>query len=142
MLSVILAVAMLFAATSAPERAPKPQAWSPENIPWQKVDTDGSKYAVLEGDRNAPGNFSYAVFLPAGVYEHHWHSGDARVFIVKGALRVGFSENFDKSVMKSYPAGSFVFVPANAKHTMGADEDTLFFGTGVGPWATHEHPHH
>jgi hypothetical protein len=88
---------------------------------------------VLEGDRNLPGNFSYAVFLPAGVYEHHWHSGDARVFVVKGALKVGFSEHFDKSVMKSYPAGSFVFVPANAKHTMGSRRGHGFLRDRRGP---------
>jgi|SRR5919108_6490142 quercetin dioxygenase-like cupin family protein len=139
MLSAMLAIFLFFTGAAVSERAAKPQAWDAANIPWQKIDTDGSKYAVLEGDRNLHGNFSYAVFLPAGVFEHHWHSGDARVFIVKGALKVGFSEHFDKSVIKSYPAGSFVFVPANAKHTMGADEDTLFFGTGVGPWVTHEH---
>jgi hypothetical protein len=50
-----------------------------------------------------------------------------------------FSETLDLEHLKSYPVGSFLFVPANIKHTMAVDEDTIIIGTAVGPWHTH-HP--
>jgi len=120
-----------------------PQAWDPKRIPWQEVDAEGTKYALLEGRRDVPGEaFTYAFFIPAGYHEHHWHSSDARVAVVQGALKVSFGETLDLDHMASYPAGSYLLVPANVKHTMAADVDTIIIGTAVGPWSTHHHGEH
>lgn len=35
--------------------AQSPQAWDAKNIVWQDIAPDGTKYALLEGDRNQPG---------------------------------------------------------------------------------------
>ncbi len=120
------------------------QTWNPENIFWQRTDSDGTKWAVLEGDKDAPGKaFTYAFFLPAGHWEHHFHNQDARVAVVSGALKVAVGPELDKAGAKTYPAGSFLYVPANVQHTMGADVDTICIGTAVGPWKTHyEHGTH
>ncbi|SPE45007.1 hypothetical protein SBA7_610017 [Candidatus Sulfotelmatobacter sp. SbA7] len=61
-----------------------------------------------------------------------------------GALLLAVGSNPDKKGARSYPAGSFVFVPANMEHTMGADVDTIIIGTAIGPWKTHDNeaPHH
>jgi len=58
-------------------------------------------------------------------------------------LKVSFGETLDLAHLKSYPVGSFLYVPAGVKHTMAADEDTIIIGTAIGPWHT-EHPegHH
>jgi hypothetical protein len=64
---------------------------------------------------------------------------DARVAVVQGVLKVGFGDTFDLEHLKSYLVGTFLYVPANAKHTMAADEDTIIIGTAAGPWHTH-HP--
>src|SRR5260370_4989357 len=65
----------------------KPQAWDAKTIEWQKVDSDGTKWAVLEGRSNVSGEaFTYAVFVPAGFHEHHRHASDARVAVVQGVL--------------------------------------------------------
>jgi quercetin dioxygenase-like cupin family protein len=64
---------------------------------------------------------------------------------VQGVLKVSFGESQDLEHLKSYPVGSFLYVPANAKHTMAADEDTIIIGTAAGPWHTDhpgEHHHH
>lgn len=67
--------------------------------------------------------------------------------MISGALRVSFGETLDKAGAKAYPVGSYLLVPANVKHTMGADVDTIIIGTAVGPWSTHhnedqQHSHH
>jgi quercetin dioxygenase-like cupin family protein len=93
---------------------------------------------VLEGDKDAPGKaFTYAFFLPAGHWEHHFHNQDTRVAVVSGTLKVVVGPELDKAGAKTYPVGSFLYVPANVQHTMGADVDTICIGTAVGPCKTH-----
>jgi len=87
-------------------------------------------------------SFTYAFFIPAGYHEHHWHSSDARVVVVQGALKVSFGETLDLEHLKTYPTGTYLLVPANVKHTMAADADTVIIGTAVGPWSTHHHGEH
>jgi quercetin dioxygenase-like cupin family protein len=138
-LFILLLTNLLLAAPSA-DKPKTPQAWNAKNIEWQQVDPDGSKWAVLEGRSNAPGEaFTYAAFVPAGFHDFHSHASDARVAVVQGVLKVSFGEALDMDHLQSYPVGSFLFVPANVKHTMAADEDTIIIGTAVGPWHTDHH---
>jgi quercetin dioxygenase-like cupin family protein len=138
----VLAMLILFV-TAVAMLAQSQQAWDAKTIVWQDIEPDGTKYALLEGDRNTPGKaFTYAFFIPAGYWEHHWHTQDARVAVVSGALKVSFGEKLDKNGAKAYPAGSYLLVPANVKHSMGADVDTIIIGTAVGPWATHHNENH
>lgn len=125
-------------------QSPSVQTWNPQSIVWQRTDSEGTKWAVLEGDKDAPGKaFTYAFFLPAGHWEHHFHNQDARVAVVSGALKVAVGPELDKAGAKTYPAGSFLYVPANVQHTMGADVDTICIVTAQGPWKTHyEHEMH
>jgi quercetin dioxygenase-like cupin family protein len=106
---------------------------------------DGTKWSVLEGDKDAPGKaFIYAFYIPAGNWGHHSHNQDARVAVASGALKVAIGPKLDKERAKAYPVGSFLLVPANVEHTMGADVDTIIIGTALGPWKTHhdEEMHH
>jgi quercetin dioxygenase-like cupin family protein len=132
-LKISIAMILIFASSLAFGQSPSVQTWNPQSIVWQRTDSDGTKWAVLEGDKDAPGKaFTYAFFLPAGHWEHHFHNQDARVAVVSGALKVA-----------TYPEGSFLYVPANVQHTMGADVDTICIGTAQGPWKTHyEHEMH
>ena len=118
--------------------ATPPGDWQPDDIAWQEKGADGTRYALLEGRRDAEGvSFSYAFFNPAGFWDPaHWHSADARVFVARGTLYLGYGETLDKSTARAFPAGSFVVVPAGMRHFDGSDEDTLIFGTATGPWAT------
>ena len=119
------------------------QTWNAKNIPWERSDSDGTKWAVLEGNKDAPGeSFTYAFFIPAGYWEHHWHTQDARVAVIQGALKVAQGDWLDKENAIAYPAGSYLFVPASVPHTMGADVDTIIIGTAKGPWRTHRHEEH
>jgi quercetin dioxygenase-like cupin family protein len=117
-----------------------PQGWTAKTIQWQSTSPDGTKWAVLEGKSDVPGQaFTYAAFVPAGYTDRHAHSSDARVAVIQGALKVGFGPN--PSHFETYSVGSFLFVPANVEHTMAANEDTILIGTAVGPWTTHHHDH-
>ncbi len=112
--------------------------WTPDTIPWQTQAPNGTRYALLEGDRqSADAPFSYAFSIPAGVWDSpHSHSATARVFVVRGVLRIGFGDRFDTALARAYPAGSYLVVPAGAVHFDGSDVDTVIIGTATGPWST------
>jgi len=116
-----------------------PFALHPDAIAWDETGADGTRYALLEGARDAKGAaFSYAFFIPAGFRDPaHWHTADARVFVVRGTLLLGYGDHLEEARMEAFPAGSYVLVPAGARHFDGSDEDTLILGTAIGPWATH-----
>jgi hypothetical protein len=111
--------------------------WHSNRIPWTEISPDGSKYALLEGSREH-GIFSYAFFIPADFWDApHWHTQDARVFVVSGALQLGYGQTHDPSQLETYKAGSYLFVPKDAVHFDGASTDTLILGVAQGQWRTH-----
>jgi quercetin dioxygenase-like cupin family protein len=144
-MKTLIVVMMALIGTLAMGQATAVKTWDASNIVWQNIYPDGTKWSVLEGDKDASGRaFTYAFSIPAGYWEHHSHNQDARVAVVSGALKVAFGPKLDKDGAKAYPVGSFLLVPANVQHTMGADVDTIIIGTAMGPWKTHhdEDMHH
>ena len=138
LITIIVNLALVALPSGEPTKSP--QAWDARSINWQKVDSDGTEWAILEGRSDVPGEaFTYAAFIPAGFHDFHSHGSDARVAVVQGVLKVSFGDTLDLEHLKPYPVGTFLYVPANAKHTMASDEDTIIIGTAAGPWHTH-HP--
>ncbi|MEH3107345.1 MAG: cupin domain-containing protein [Sphingomonas fennica] len=137
MFRFVIASALLATAGTA-GAADRAQGWRIDAIPWQAAAANGTRYALLEGRRDEAGSaFSYAFFIPAGVWDGpHHHSATARVFVAKGVLRIGYGTALRKAETTAYPAGSYVVVPAGAVHFDGSDEDTLIVGTAIGPWST------
>jgi quercetin dioxygenase-like cupin family protein len=131
---IFLPAAALFLAGAAPE----PQAFDPDRIAWQRTNPDGTRFALLEGVRDRPGvPFSYAFFIPAGGADAaHSHAATARVFVARGTLWLGYGDRLDRRKTRKYPAGSYLVVPAGARHFDGADVDTIIIGTATGPWST------
>jgi quercetin dioxygenase-like cupin family protein len=109
-----------------------------DQIKWQRLDPAGTKFALVDGVRDKAGvSFTYAFFIPPGLWDGpHSHSADARVFVAKGVLRMGFGTVLNKAAAMDYPAGSYVLVPAGAVHYDGADQETVIYGVAVGPWST------
>jgi len=141
LITIIVNLALVALPSGEPTKSP--QAWDARSINWQKVDSDGTKWAILEGRSDVPGEaFTYAAFIPAGFHDFHSHGSDARVAVVQGVLKVSFADTLDLKHLKPYPVGTFLYVPANAKHTMAADEDTIIIGTAAGPWHTHRPEEH
>ena len=134
-------IAVATAVTGALALAPPVEqsaGWTPDAIPWQRTAANGTRYALLEGDRAAPGGaFTYAFAIPAGVWDGpHKHSTTARVFVAKGTLSLGYGGHPDRTKARRYPAGSILVVPAGAVHYDGADVDTVIIGVASGPWST------
>jgi quercetin dioxygenase-like cupin family protein len=128
--------ALVFLPTSV--AAQQARGWPIDLIPWQEDAADGSRFAQLEGSRDTPGEaFSYAFSIPAGGFDGpHAHSTTARVFVARGALKLGYGTIPDPAQMVTYPQGSYVVVPAGMVHYDGAEVDTIIIGTATGPWAT------
>lgn len=119
---------------------PSIRIWTPENIAWQSIESNGAKYAVLEGSRDTPGQpFTYAYLLPDGQWvAGHKHTQAARVIVVKGTLLLGEGAKLDKAKVREIKAGEVFYVPANMPHYEGARGDTLIIGIGTGVWKTTE----
>ena len=135
---LVLSLCVILSIYSYSARGEVGRAWNVEAIPWERTAQNGTKYALLEGSRDAKGaSFTYAFFIPAGVWDSpHWHSTTARVFVAKGALSIGFGDNMDKAQAATYAAGSIVVVPAGAHHFDGSSVDTIIIGVATGPWST------
>jgi hypothetical protein len=113
--------------------------WFPDTVDWQDTGDDGTRYALLSGNRTTPGLvFTYAFLIPPGFWDPpHWHTQTAHVFVAKGTLQLGYGSVHDRAALIAFPAGAFVEVPADARHFDGAEEETIIFGVACGPWATH-----
>ena len=108
-----------------------------EAIDWQDVNPDGTKSATIVGTREAGVAFSYAFFIPAGVWDApHSHVAAAHLVVARGELHLGYGTELDRGAAEVFPAGSFLYVPAGAVHFDGAECDTILLGTAVGPWST------
>lgn len=115
----------------------EPQAFTVDDIPWETAHEDGTKSATLIGTREPGVMFTYAFFIPAGVFDApHSHIADAHLHVAKGELRLGYGNSFAQEDTNAYPTGSFLWVPAGAVHFDGANEDTVLIGTATGPWDT------
>jgi quercetin dioxygenase-like cupin family protein len=114
------------------------QSFDLNDIGWQEVSADGTCYTLLEGDKRDPtGGFSYLLKLPPGAWDRpHWHTGPARLLVLRGELRLGLGTDFKPEAAASFPAGSMLYVPAHEVHFDGCDVETLVFGVAQGPWAT------
>ena len=114
----------------------RPKSFTVDDIPWARVNDDGTKSAILVGTSDPGVMFTYAFFIPAGVFDPpHSHIADAHLHVASGELRLGYGTSFDRERTQRYPAGSFLWVPAGAVHFDGADVDTVLIGTATGPWS-------
>ena len=108
-----------------------------DQIPWLPPNPDGTMAATLIGTREEGVTFTYAFFIPAGVWDQpHSHIAAAHLVVASGELRLGYGPSFNLNAASRHAAGSFLYVPAMAVHFDGADEDTILLGTAVGPWST------
>jgi hypothetical protein len=55
-----------------------------KGIQWEQEDTDGTKSATLVGSRKPGVTFTYAFFIPAGLWDQpHTHAADAHLVVPK-----------------------------------------------------------
>jgi quercetin dioxygenase-like cupin family protein len=137
MKELIFAIAVgAFATSDAPEK----RVWSADRIEWQRIDKDGTKYAVLDGNRDEAGKpFTYAFWMPGGVWvKPHTHTQQAHVVVVKGSIKLGYGTKMDQSKTMELKTGQFFIVRAGEAHFEGSDGECLIIGTALGGWKTQE----
>jgi quercetin dioxygenase-like cupin family protein len=112
------------------------RALAPSQIHWTAVPgyPPGYARAMLEGEADKAVAFTYRVRLPAGfTFQPHTHAGDEHVTVLQGAWSFGVGDTFDAARLKSFPAGSFVIIPAGTPHFVAVESETVIQVHGVGP---------
>jgi uncharacterized RmlC-like cupin family protein len=85
--------------------------------------TDGRQRAHLRGDSSKGGDWIDRVRIPGGSRVlAHTHPDDEIVTVIEGTWYLGIGERFDETKLKPYPAGSFLFIPADVPHFLATRE--------------------
>lgn len=122
------------------ERREKPHhlMLAPNDLKWTDKTPGlpaGGKMAILEGDPNKPGPFTFRFRAPAGFkVMPHSHPGTEHVTVLSGVVHMGMGDAFDKSKAKKLTAGSFAVMPAGGNHFVWVEEEAIVQIHGVGPW--------
>ena len=95
----------------------------------------GVKFAVLAGDPGKKGIFTVRLRMPAGYkIPPHTHPTAELITVISGTLHLGTGEKFDESAGHAMAPGSFMAMPANAKHFAWTTEETVVQVHGEGPF--------
>jgi len=137
---VTIAAAVAWAVTTLAERSKKEiVAVSPDEVRWftPPYYHDGRQRAHLFVASSPGGTWIDRVKIPDGARVlAHTHPRDELATVIQGTWYVGQGAKFDAAKLKSYPAGSFVIVPANVPHFVEAKGAVVVQLTGIGKWQT------
>ena len=96
----------------------------------------GAKFAVVQGDPGASGEYTVRLQMPAGyVIAPHWHPTDEHVTVMSGALLLGMGDEADRAKATRIGAGGFITAPANGHHYAIAAVPSVVQVHGMGPFA-------
>jgi len=144
-LSVVVIVAIASLVTAAEERtdatstgASEPKMFDPANLVWGDAPPGlpaGGQLTVLSGDPTKKGVFTVRLKMPAGYkIPPHTHPTAELVTVISGSCHLGRGEKFDENTGQTMGAGSFVAIPAGAKHFAWATEESVIQIHGEGPF--------
>lgn len=116
-----------------------PVALATDDLEWvdaPPVLPPGARIAILEGNpRVANQLFTIRLRIPANYrIAPHYHPADERLTVISGTFQLAHGERFDRTALKSYPAGSYVAIPAGMAHFAATSTETIIQLTGIGPW--------
>ena len=109
---------------------------TPDQLKWVNMPTlrEGAKVAIIEGDLQNPGPFTFHLKLPAGfVIPPHHHPWTEHSTVISGTLNMGFGETVDRTNPKPLPAGSVIIIQPGVNHYSWASEETIVQVHGIGP---------
>lgn len=96
----------------------------------------GVKMAVLHGDPSKSGDYTVRLRFPDNyTVPPHWHPGGEHVTVLQGSFSFGMGNTFDRSALKTYGPGDFVFAPAKMAHFAQSKGETIVQLHGDGPFA-------
>jgi len=136
-------------ALGAEEAAPKKPAHTmaskekavvltPADLKWgdpPAVFPAGAKLAVLEGDPGKAGPFTIRLQAPDGYkVMAHWHPTAEKITVISGEFHAGMGDKLQEEGSSTFPAGSFIVMPAHMHHFAWAKGETIVQVSGNGPF--------
>lgn len=95
----------------------------------------GAQIAVLDGDPNKKGLYTFRLKFPAGYkVAPHWHPSLEDLTVISGNFYMGMGTTADESKVKAYGPGAFMSLPANHTHYVIGQEETIIQLHGMGPF--------
>lgn len=95
----------------------------------------GLELAVVNGDPSKEGPYTVRLKLPAGYsFPGHWHPNDENLTVVSGTFLLAMGEKTDKTALKKYTPGDYLFLPAKMAHFGGVEGETIVQLHGAGPF--------
>ena len=96
----------------------------------------GARFAVLQGDPGASGEYTVRLRMPNGyIIAPHWHPADEQVTVLSGTLLLGMGDKVERRMATRLSAGGFITAAANAHHYAVAVGPTVVQVHGTGPFA-------
>lgn len=96
----------------------------------------GARFAVLQGDPSASGEYTVRLEMPSGyTIKPHFHPTDEHVTVISGTFVVGMGDSVDMGHSQTLAAGGFITAPAQAHHFAIARGRTVVQVHGEGPFA-------
>jgi len=96
----------------------------------------GARFAVMQGDPSASGEYTVRLELPAGyVIKPHYHPTDEHVTVLSGRFLVGMGDSVDTKQAMVLGQDGFITAPAQAHHFAVAARKTVVQVHGMGPFA-------
>lgn len=140
LVSGLLLTVTLQAQDSAPAKGPGTHVvYQQDDIVWQPAPASlkaGAQLAVLEGNPAEAGVFTMRIKLPDGyTIPPHWHPNVERVTVFSGVFNLGTGETMDRETTHALTAGSYTSMPAEMRHYVYAEGETVVQVTSIGPWA-------
>ena len=127
--AVVTIVAAVACATSLAEQSQKEiVGLTPDKVRWftPPYYNDGRQRAQLFGNSSEGGSWIDRVKIPGGACAlAHTHPQDELVTVMEGTWYLGEGAKFDSAKLRSFPAGSFIVIPAGIPHFVAAKEGTV-----------------
>jgi len=139
--TVVTIIAAVACATSLAERTKKKiVGLTADEVRWftPPYYNDGRQRAHLLGDSSQGGTWIDRVKTPGGTRAlAHTHPQDELVTVIEGTWYLGEGAKFDSAMLKGYPAGSFILIPAGVPHFVAAKEGAVVVPlSGIGKFQT------
>jgi len=140
--STIISIALFVGFVLAAEHVDRDAGiYRPDEMKWlegPKSLPAGVKLTVLEGDPAKAGPFVMRLRLPDGyTIPAHTHPKTERLTVISGTFNIVMGDELEKKNAQKMGAGAFGFWPADMKHFVWADGETVVQLHGIGPWSIH-----
>ena len=95
----------------------------------------GGKFTVVSGDPSQPVPFVLRAELPAGYrIGPHWHPTTENVTVLAGTASMNMGDTDDPKTRTDVPAGGYVVLPTEMRHSFSAKTNVTIQVHGMGPF--------